>query len=245
MKRVMKTRTLYTVSQRRDWEDLATLDPHWAILSDPDRQHDGWDQREFLATGRETIRQVLEQGAQHELPKRHETALDFGCGVGRLTRVLAQHFPDTLGLDVSPEMISKAEGARFEVASDLRNIENNSMDLVLSHLTIQHVPSGISRSYLVGELMRVLRPGGLLSLQLPSRIPWRNRLQPRPRAYRLLRMAGVPSATLYQRGLHPISMGALPAWRVEGIIEGNRGRLLDVRHETQDGLVSSVYLASK
>ena len=55
------------------------------------------------------------------------------------------------------------------------------------------MPAARAKERYVGELVRVLRPGGLLALQLPSAIPARHRIQPRPRAYALLRRAGVPA----------------------------------------------------
>ena len=51
--------------------------------------------------------------AQHlGRPLRHGTALDFGCGVGRLTHALAPHFERTYGVDVSSTMIEQAQAAR-------------------------------------------------------------------------------------------------------------------------------------
>ncbi len=35
-------------------------------------------------------------------------ALDFGCGVGRLTQALADYFNEVAGVDVSPTMVNKA-----------------------------------------------------------------------------------------------------------------------------------------
>lgn len=40
--------------------------------------------------------------------------LDIGCGPGRLTVLLADHFTDTLGVDADPEMIRAAEAAAVE-----------------------------------------------------------------------------------------------------------------------------------
>jgi hypothetical protein len=73
------------------------------------------------------------------------------------------------------------------------------------------------------------------------------RLQPRPRAYRLLRRVGVPRATLYERlHLHPIRMTALPRVRVTGAIASAGGRVLDARDEPAvGGGTSTDYLATR
>ena len=66
------------------------------------------------------------------------------------------------------------------------------MDFIYSRIVLQHVNSRYAvRSYL-SEFARVLAPGGLLVFQLPSHIPIRHRVQPRPRTYSLLRGVGVP-----------------------------------------------------
>ncbi len=43
---------------------------------------------------------------QISFPKRR--ALDFGCGVGRLTQALARHFNIVDGVDIAPSMIELA-----------------------------------------------------------------------------------------------------------------------------------------
>ena len=94
--------------QRRDWDEIGRLDALWAILSDPAKRHGRWDVDEFLATGRREIDAVLETGRRWSLPERRDHALDFGCGVGRLTRALAAHFGSATGVDISEVMVSHA-----------------------------------------------------------------------------------------------------------------------------------------
>ena len=38
----------------------------------------------------------------------HHQALDFGCGVGRLTQALAEHFERVAGVDIAASMIARA-----------------------------------------------------------------------------------------------------------------------------------------
>ncbi|HZI58619.1 MAG TPA: hypothetical protein VFF39_17695 [Verrucomicrobiae bacterium] len=37
----------------RDWEEMAAIDPLWAILSAPEKRFGSWDIDEFLRTGQE------------------------------------------------------------------------------------------------------------------------------------------------------------------------------------------------
>jgi SAM-dependent methyltransferase len=243
-------------SARQDWEDLSVLDPYWAILSEPAGRFGGWDRAAFLTTGREVIDASLHNGARFGLPLSRHDALDFGCGAGRLTRALSSHFQRCLGLDISAHMIDEARevnadigNCRFEVneTPDLSSLDTDSFDLVVSHIVLQHIPAADAKARYIGEFVRVLRPGGLVAFQLPSRIPIWHRIQPRPRLYRLLRRAGLSRSTLYhQLHLHPMRMSHLTRSRVLAVIDAAGGRTLDVREErVAGGLISSEYLLTK
>lgn len=47
------------LSHRRDWEDLARLDPLWAIASRPGLRHGGWSDDEFMASGRRKVARIM------------------------------------------------------------------------------------------------------------------------------------------------------------------------------------------
>lgn len=93
------------VGQKQNWEDLATLDPLWAILSDPHRRFGQWDASEFFASGEVEVGRLLQRVAMLGLPANRKRALDFGCGVGRLTRAMSRVFEECYGVDISEGMI--------------------------------------------------------------------------------------------------------------------------------------------
>jgi SAM-dependent methyltransferase len=100
---------------RAAWEDWGRIDPFWAILTDADARHGLWDIDRFFATGVEQVVVMLTHTQNYGRPTHRGIALDFGCGVGRLTRALAPHFERTYGLDVASTMIERAaarHGAR-------------------------------------------------------------------------------------------------------------------------------------
>jgi SAM-dependent methyltransferase len=90
------------------WDALGREDPLWAILTDPSKAGGRWSPEEFFATGRTEIDNVFAELAALELPVQPGTALDFGCGVGRLTQALAERFGHVIGLDVAPSMVELA-----------------------------------------------------------------------------------------------------------------------------------------
>jgi SAM-dependent methyltransferase len=163
---------------RHFWDDLAERDPLWAILSDPSKRGGRWDLRSFFATGEREISLLLHQleGLPGGGLTSRRTALDFGCGVGRLTQALALHFTTVAGVDVSPTMLAHARrlnghGDRVEYVhnerDDLAVLGDKRFDLVYTDLVLQHLPPQRAMRY-VSELLRVVADGGLLVFQLPS-----------------------------------------------------------------------------
>jgi len=158
------------------WERHAQRDPLWAILSDPVKKGRKWDLPEFFETGRREIAVLLYRLAELEIPIAHGTALDFGCGVGRLTQALAEHFDQAVGVDISPTMIRLAEKlnthsnhVRYVSNSrdDLSVFDAGSFDFIYSAIVLQHVEPATTRRYLA-DFFRVLKKGGVLVFQLPS-----------------------------------------------------------------------------
>jgi SAM-dependent methyltransferase len=95
-------------------------------------------------------------------PQAGREALDAACGTGRHARHLVQRGYRVIGTDLTPEMLAKARanvpGAGF-VEADLRDLplESGRFDLVTCGLAVAHLPE---LGPAVGEMARVLRPGG-------------------------------------------------------------------------------------
>lgn len=250
-----------TRAHKADWEALARLDPYYAILGDPAKRFGAWDEGEFFASGAYEVGLLMEAVARHGRPVLREHALEVGCGAGRVTRHLAEHFAHCHGLDIAPGMIDLARTANRDLpgctwrvgnGSDLADLADQSYDLVFSHLVLQHCPSRGVIAGLISEMARVLRPGGLLVFQLPVSMPLRRRLQPRRRAYRLLRGLRVPESVLYERlRLHPIRMNWLPDAQVRRAIAQGGGFVLEVRdgwlgdRRTSGGEKNRTYVVSR
>jgi trans-aconitate 2-methyltransferase len=100
-----------------------------------------------------------------------DRVVDLGCGPGNLTRLLEERWPsaDVVGLDSSPEMVTRAReavpGVRFEEA-DLRAWEADPrVDVLVSNATLQWVPDHLQ---LLPRLVRQVAPGGWLAFQVPG-----------------------------------------------------------------------------
>jgi SAM-dependent methyltransferase len=211
------------MKQAEYWDDLAAVDPLWAVLSTDGKRNGGWDLDEFFATGENDVAAILAAGAELGRPARTETALDFGCGVGRLTRALASRFTTVTGVDASPKMIEQARRLNAETANATFEPADEPpagpLDLVLAQLVLQHLPSkALAREY-IERLIRATAPDGLTVFQIPAHLPLAQRIQPRRRAYAALRGLKLDPERLLAAGLHPISMLALPEPEVRAVVD--------------------------
>jgi ubiquinone/menaquinone biosynthesis C-methylase UbiE len=161
---------------QRNWDTFGSSDPLWAILTDPSKTGNRWGIEEFFSTGVAEIQDVMAWlESIYPLPRRRR-ALDFGCGVGRVTQPLAAFFDEAVGVDVAPSMIRLAvqynrcgERCRYVLneAEHLRCFEDETFDLIYSGLTLQHMEPSHAQGYLA-EFTRILSPGGAMVFQLPS-----------------------------------------------------------------------------
>jgi ubiquinone/menaquinone biosynthesis C-methylase UbiE len=246
--------------QEQDWNELAELDPYFAVVSRPGKRFGRWDTSEFFVTGTKHVATLMARIEPLGHPRGRGRALDFGCGLGRLTRALGAQFRDCVGVDISDRMVHQAQqlnadvdGVSFVVnrVDDLRMFGDGEFDLVYSAIVLQHVPDRRAIESYIAEFCRILRPGGLAVFQLPSRIPALFRLQWRRRLYIALRRLGLRAPFLYRRlRLLPIAMSFIPEADVVRLVESRGARVLDIDTESAQGrmtagLRSSTYYVTR
>ncbi len=95
-------------------------------------------------------------------------ALDFGCGAGRSTRFLKDLGYNTVGVDISQDMINQAiernETGKYILVGDgnLNELKDNSYDVILSAFTFDNIPTRKKKINLFSEMRRVLKKDGVL-----------------------------------------------------------------------------------
>lgn len=107
--------------------------------------------------------------------------LDLGCGCGRTTIPLKQKGYDVCGIDISPDMISKAKTISkenkldidFSVmdASELLFPDNSFDHVLFSYNGIEHIPSIELKKNVLSEVNRVLKQDGYFIFTVHSGIP--------------------------------------------------------------------------
>jgi SAM-dependent methyltransferase len=148
---------------------FAEIKEYW---TDHGRRETGADARppkkrdEFLQT-------VIESHMARWLTKDSRAA-DFGCGDGRSTLVFAEKVRDIVGFDYIAERIEKAErnraaagvkNAKFSVG-DVLNADSvckdfERFDTVTVIRLLINLPSWDLQAKAIGQLARIVRPGGL------------------------------------------------------------------------------------
>jgi SAM-dependent methyltransferase len=161
---------------RETWHALGEDDPLWAILSDPEKRGGRWDADSFFAAGEQEIAAILLHCSALGRPHAHGLAVDFGCGVGRLSRALASRYAQVIGVDISPSMLARARELHVQFPN-VRFVENatiglgfiasGSVDLVYSVITLHHMPARLQLGY-IAEFLRVLAPGGVAVFQIAN-----------------------------------------------------------------------------
>ena len=188
----------------------------------------------FFETGVQEIEAVLAYVEGLGVEIQFGTALDFGCGVGRLSQALARRFELVEGVDISPAMIElaeqynqHAERCRYHLneKNNLSLFPDSTFDFIYSNITLQHMPPQFARAY-IQEFLRLLTPAGILVFQIPSRPKSRTRALTQPlKPTRIWRF--------YQRlryGDQPVmDMHGIPQEKVLRLLAANGGRVIDIQ----------------
>lgn len=161
------------INSNNTWEYLGSHDPYWAVISEKSKYNNQWDKSEFYNTAT-PVSNILSQITSVRDIQSIKFCLDFGCGVGRLTKPLSKIFPYLIGIDISNSMLTAALKNSFSentlyiqnIDKKLPFIKDCSIDLIISLLTFQHIPNVFKPTY-ISEFARVLRNGGTLVVQLP------------------------------------------------------------------------------
>lgn len=93
----------------------------------------------------------------------HLIILEVGVGLGYCTRELSKNH-EVDALDISIKALKNVEKFCQQTYANSEKLQSNKYDLIIVHLVIQHM-SNISLNNLLIDLIRSLKPNGLLAIQ--------------------------------------------------------------------------------
>lgn len=150
------------------WDQRAAENAVFYVDTTTDYEHP--DMEQFLAAGRAIASEAL---AGPVSPAGRGLAVEIGPGLGRVCLAMAEHFDRVVGVDVSAEMVRQARELvtdpriTFELGdgASLGAVGDATADFVYEFTVFQHIPSVPVIETYIGEVARVLRSGGVASLQ--------------------------------------------------------------------------------
>lgn len=170
------------------------------------------ESKEFFARGRLGYLASVLAGRRTPPPAR---ILDFGCGVGDVSALLAEMFSaaTVLGVDPSTRCVERARGAHTSPRVSFDALERaeavrQPADLIHVNGVLHHVPPA-DRPALVASLRAWIAPGGVLAVFENNPINPGTRL--------------VMSRIQFDRDAQPLT-----AWTARGLLERGGFRVLEI-----------------
>jgi len=147
---------------------LGEGEPFYGVLSDPRFLRANITPaalEEFWQTGRNEMHGYRQLIQAHFGDFSDASALDFGCGVGRLTRAMGEMCRQATGLDISPGMLVEARRHAPANVNYVSALGDETFDWLNSIIVFQHIPP--QRGYrLLDDLLARVNSGGALSLHV-------------------------------------------------------------------------------
>lgn len=169
-----------SLASNEEWKAWGKLDPLYGVATIREHAKSGanpWTDEAFYELGATDWRLFCSKWEQYGVNR--STCVEIGCGAGRLTAHLAQHFQSVHGLDVSAGMIDYARGrmpsnVSLHVTGGLDiPLPDGSATAVFSAHVLQHLSSGDAIVSCIREMHRVLAPGSTVMLHVPVIVwPW-------------------------------------------------------------------------
>jgi len=147
-----------TENARAFWDDISKR-PNWIQYILPKRTAD-----EFAEEGRLQAEAILKL-----FPLTGGTVIDYGCGIGRISRHMAKHADRMIGLDICEAFLARArqqDSSTEFVLSDAFT-EQNVADFVYSISVMQHnTEANVKQA--MASIHRMLKPGGACLVSFAS-----------------------------------------------------------------------------
>ena len=164
-----------------EWEKWAQTQPFFSILTNPIFLIENWEENrdQFWDSGYRDVEHLFTP------PSEAKNALEFGCGVGRITKAMAERCEQVVGLDVSPTMLKRAEefaegipNISYRLSDDeLSALNGELFDFIYSYIVFQHIPEDRGAA-IFDNLISHCAPGGSIAIHVTYDVPAMDTLNP-------------------------------------------------------------------
>jgi len=137
---------------RKIWEAYGATDPYFGVATFErfrSKTLDDETREEFFRTGEDYVDEIWADVKTHLNNNFNpKSAVDFGCGVGRILIPLAKRCESALGLDISQNMLDltarncgeqEVSNVQLALSDDNLSILKDRFDLVHSFIVFQHI----------------------------------------------------------------------------------------------------------
>ena len=168
------------IKMKKEWDARAKMDQLFVIATGPSQTEEN-----FWNSGIEDSKKISGMGTQRfqEITKNKDPSkmriLEIGCGIGRILLPMSKIFGESIGIDISTEMVQQGQ-KYFANIPDCKILENNGIDLALfsdnyfdfcySFIVFQHIPEKKIVEKYIEEVSRVLKPTCLFRFQVRGTI---------------------------------------------------------------------------
>jgi MPBQ/MSBQ methyltransferase len=150
-----------------EWTEDGILEFYWGEHIHLGHYGSPRQKKGFIQSKIDFVHEMARWGGLDKLP-RGTTLLDVGCGIGGSSRILAADYGfNVTGVTISPQQVARATEltpagvtAKFKVDDAMQlSYPDASFDVVWSVEAGPHMPD---KAQFARELLRVLKPGGIL-----------------------------------------------------------------------------------
>ena len=225
-----------------EWEKLGREQPAWSVLSAEEYRDVGSSDipEMFYRSGEREVTRLMRALSRHGAGPTFHKAVEYGCGLGRVSIPLAQHCTSLRAYDISAPHLEIAK--KYALKLGARHIQFDQIkrpdqpievgyDLYYSHLVFQHNPPPLI-ARLIEQALTGLAPGGIAVFQLPVFL----------NGYRFV------LAEYLARKRSGIEMHVLPQRVVLDLMERCNCRLLEVFDSSlnlRDRILSNIFTIQK
>jgi MPBQ/MSBQ methyltransferase len=170
---------LYVITARRyqsansvansydEWTEDGILEFYWGEHIHLGHYGSPPKRKDFLAAKADFVHEMVRWSGLDQLPAG-TTVLDVGCGIGGSSRILARDYGFAVtGITISPQQVKRAQeltsadlDVQFQVDDAMAlSFPDASFDVVWSIEAGPHMPD---KAVFAKELMRVVKPGGIM-----------------------------------------------------------------------------------